>query len=541
MAPDQPRLTRRALLAAGVTAAAAAVTPWRRFLETGPKLEGSVLGPAHAFAHRLRGGGFPSVSDTRRVGVVIVGGGAAGLSAAWRLGRAGFDDFELLELDRETGGNARWGTGPSGAYPWGAHYLPLPDKGSTLVVEVLREFGAVTGSDAAGRPVFEERHLCHAPEERLYSQGRWESGLFPRAGASEDDLAQWARFQARMEGFRRLKTSDGRPAFSVPMERSSRDAELLALDRLSMAGWLAREGFTSERVLWLADYACRDDFGARAAGTSAWAGLHYWASREAEARVLTWPEGNGWLVERLRAPVAARVRTGALAFRVEETPEGVEVDYVDGAKGDAHRLLAKAAVFCAPRFTAARVVPALAREAAVTAAFQYAPWMTANLELEDAPSGRGADLAWDNVLYKSDSLGFVDAGHQRMGPGSRRSVWTYFRPFPDGDPAANRAAMLARSWDDWKADVFADLGRAVPGLERSARKLDVWLWGHGMVRPAPGFMFGPERALAGAPRGRLFFGHSDLSGFSLFEEAQYRGVRAAEAALKRLGKKAEVL
>ena len=54
-------------------------------------------------------------------------------------------------------------------------------------------------------------------------------------------------------------------------------------------------------------------------------------------------------------------------------------------------------------------------------------------------------------------------------------------------------------------------------------------------------MFGPERALAAAPRGRLFFGHSDLWGFSLFEEAQYRGVRAAEAALKRLGKRAEVL
>ena len=32
--------------------------------------------------------------------------------------------------------------------------------------------------------------------------------------------------------------------------------------------------------------------------------------------------------------------------------------------------------------------------------------------------------------------------------------------------------------------------------------------------------------------GNIWFANSDLSGISIFEEAQYRGVRAAEAALK---------
>ena len=53
-----------------------------------------------------------------------------------------------------------------------------------------------------------------------------------------------------------------------------------------------------------------------------------------------------------------------------------------------------------------------------------------------------------------------------------------------------------------------------------------------MVRPSVGFMWGKERALALKPRGRIHFGHSDLSGFSLFEEANFRGCRAAEAALR---------
>ena len=33
---------------------------------------------------------------------------------------------------------------------------------------------------------------------------------------------------------------------------------------------------------------------------------------------------------------------------------------------------------------------------------------------------------------------------------------------------------------------------------------------------------------------RLYFAHSDLSGLSLFEEAQYRGVQAADRALAAL-------
>ncbi len=72
----------------------------------------------------------------------------------------------------------------------------------------------------------------------------------------------------------------------------------------------------------------------------------------------------------------------------------------------------------------------------------------------------------------------------------------------------------------------------MPGLNDSVRKLDVWLWGHGMVRPSVGFMWGKDRELAARSRGRIHFGHSDLSGFSLFEEAQYRGCKAAEAALR---------
>jgi len=44
-------------------------------------------------------------------------------------------------------------------------------------------------------------------------------------------------------------------------------------------------------------------------------------------------------------------------------------------------------------------------------------------------------------------------------------------------------------------------------------------WGHAMVRPVPGSIFGPERARRAAMLGPLVFAHTDLSSMALFEEA----------------------
>ncbi len=53
-----------------------------------------------------------------------------------------------------------------------------------------------------------------------------------------------------------------------------------------------------------------------------------------------------------------------------------------------------------------------------------------------------------------------------------------------------------------------------------------------LVRPRPGFIGGPSRRKLAEPIGKIHFAHSGLSGFSTFEEAQYRGVIAAERVLR---------
>ena len=60
-----------------------------------------------------------------------------------------------------------------------------------------------------------------------------------------------------------------------------------------------------------------------------------------------------------------------------------------------------------------------------------------------------------------------------------------------------------------------------------------------MIRPTPGYVWGAAPAFAVEPP--LYLAHSDLSGLSLFEEAQFHGTRAAEAVMARAGHAYEAL
>ena len=112
--------------------------------KTDRPVAGSFVNEAAALGHRLRDHApFPSPKSVVRVPLVIVGGGIAGLSAAWRLDKRGFRDFVVLEMDRQAGGNARWGENEVSRYPWAAHYVPVPARKSVLVRELMEELGVL--------------------------------------------------------------------------------------------------------------------------------------------------------------------------------------------------------------------------------------------------------------------------------------------------------------------------------------------------------------------------------------------------------------
>src|SRR6185503_6328376 len=122
-----------------------------------------------------------------------------------------------------------------------------------------------------------------------------------------------------------------------------------ALDRLSIREFLLGNGFTSAGLHWYVDYACRDDFGCRAADVSAWAGIHYFACRGEDAAVLTWPEGNGWLVARLYEKLRPQIRTDALVHAIASDPGYTAVHAYDPRANRTTRVVAERVVFAAPK------------------------------------------------------------------------------------------------------------------------------------------------------------------------------------------------
>jgi hypothetical protein len=453
----------------------------------------------------------------------------------------------VVELEAEAGGTSRSGRNEVSAYPWGAHYLPAPLVDAGPVMRLLRELDAVTGVDAEGHPTFAEEMLLREPEERLFYKGEWYEGLYLRAGASPADLAELERFEARMNAFAAARDAKGRKAFAVPTALSSDDAEWTALDKVTMARWMEAEGFRSPRLRWLVDYACRDDYGTTAEGVSAWAGIWYFAARqdgkgERSEGFLSWPEGNGRLVKQLLASVpAGQVERDVLVHSVEPGEGGCRVDAVEAGTGKPRAFRARQVVLACPRFVAAHVVaPWRQQRPEWLGAFQYGPWVVANLTLSDMPRSRGFPLAWDNVFYESRSLGYVVATHQAPRMDERGpTVLTWYLPLAGLDAKAERQKVLSAGYSDWEGLVMADMRAAHPGIAEQARRLEVMRWGHAMVRPVPGFMWGPARFAAQESLGDvLHFAHSDLGGMALFEEANWFGVRAAERVLKGLGRAA---
>ncbi len=162
---------------------------------------------------------------------------------------------------------------------------------------------------------------------------------------------------------------------------------------------------------------------------------------------------------------------------------------------------------------------------------EYSPWMVANITLDEMPVGRGAALAWDNVARDSASLGYVVATHQSLRPVPRETVLTHYWPLDSAAPREERQRALDRSHADWCKLVVHDLTRVHPGIDRHIRNIDIWLWGHGMIRPVPGFIWGETRQRMLERHGPIVFAHSDMSGISIFEEAFTRGTQAADTLL----------
>lgn len=502
--------------------------------------EGEIVGANVNVGHLLRENRNIEVPEQNweNVKVAIIGGGAAGLSTAWKFRQKNFNDFVLLELENKIGGTSQSGTSNLVGYPWGAHYLPVPFQENTELIALLDEMQLTEGKNEIGEILVKEQFLCREPEERVFYKGRWYEGLYLNVGASEDDKHQLAELNKQIDFWVNWRDEKGRRPFVVPVGNCSNDAEATALDKISFADWLRQKSFTSERLFWYCDYACRDDYGLKLEQTSAWAGLFYFCSRvrksgEESNAFITFPEGNGRFVNFLHDKVKEKTRLKTIALEIIPNEKGVDVVCLNTETNELKGFHCEKAVFAAPIFTANYLIrdfrqtpPEYVKE------FQHNAWFVANLFLKDRPKvrfPRDFPLSWDNVLYESPSLGYVNATHQK-GIDYGATILTYYYPMCAEENA--RAKLFGLNWKELADIVLTDLSRAHADIYDLTEKIDIMRFGHAMISPRPNFLWSGLRDRAAKPYRNIHFAHSDLSGIALFEEAFYHGLRAAGEILR---------
>jgi len=506
--------------------------------------EGEIVGANVNVGHLLRENRNVEVPANKweTIKVAIIGGGTAGLTAAYKFQKENFNDFVLLELENKIGGTAQSGTSNLVGYPWGAHYLPVPFQENTELISLLDEMQLTDGRNQAGEIIVKEQFLCREPEERVFYKGRWYEGLYLNAGASDDDKLQLAEFQKQIDFWVNWRDANGKRAFTLPIAECSTDAEVAALDKISFADYLRQKGFTSERLFWYCDYATRDDYGLKLEQTSAWAGLFYFCSRvrnsgEESQAFITFPEGNGRFINFLHDKVKDKTKLKTIALEIVPNENGVDVVCLNTETNELKGFHCEKAIFAAPIFTSKYLIRDYKQNAPdFVKEFEHNAWFVANLFLKDRPKARFTKdfpLAWDNVLYESPSLGYVNATHQK-GIDYGATVLTYYYPMCAEENA--RAKLFGLNWKDLADVVLTDLSRAHADIYDLTERIDIMRWGHAMISPRPNFLWSSKREQAQKPYRNIHFAHSDLSGIALFEEAFYHGIRAANEILKNLNK-----
>ncbi|MCC7429457.1 NAD(P)-binding protein [bacterium] len=508
------------------------------FSKQTPKISGKIVGTSKNFGHLLRSGIAQKIPSKKiKTSVAIVGGGISGLSAGWKFKKTGFSDFLIFELEKNAGGNSSFGENKISKFPWAAHYLPVPTEESKAVLEVLEDFGAINSYTVEGIPVYRKDFLTRKPEERIFVNGTWQEGLFPYSIATKEDLKQYLDFTKICETYKNFRDKEGRKGFAIPLRLSS--PEFFELDKISMSDFLKSKGLNSKLLTWFVNYGMRDDYGGTIENVSAWAGIHYFVSRTGKngygklGEQLTWQEGNGWLTQNFTTLLEGKIQTQHLLFEIKQTENKVLLKFLNTENHEVCEVESDFAVLALPKFMLKYFSKEFGEKTAFDN-FDYSSWLVANLTVTEIPQNEGVKPCWDNVIFESDSLGYVIATHQKKRNEAVPSVLTYYFPFCKSSKT-ERNFVNEKSWEDWKTLILDDLKKAHGGIEKLVTNIDLMVLGHGMVRPKVNFIWNDEVLKLSEPLGKIYLAHSDLSGISIFEEANFWGVFSAQKILGKLG------
>jgi oxygen-dependent protoporphyrinogen oxidase len=402
------------------------------------------------------------VDDIRDV--VVIGGGIAGLAAAWRLRNR---DVLLLEAADRLGGRMR--SDPCGDYwlNYGAHLFPGP---GTLVDGMARECGLETVPVTGGM-------MGVALGPKLLTRGRVETYPF-RLPLSMRERAAFAAAGMKVQ---RAVAARNRAATPLPGETPAGvRARVLAFgDDRTFGEFLGPLPPAVEGIFACAAHRATAELTELSAGCGIGLFALVWGGRGSLiARNLV--GGAGQLPAALGRGLGHCVRTGCRVTGVR--PEGSELVVAFETDGRGESVRARHVIVAAQAPHAAPLVARVAGEAAAALAqMTYGAFLTVAVETRET-----RPMPWDGV-YAMATPGrtfdmFTNQAHALRRNGRRRAGGTLML-FAGG----HRAATLARQDDDAIAARFlADLHELYPQTRGLIARTAVHRWDMGNVYARPG-------------------------------------------------------
>jgi monoamine oxidase len=437
-----------------------------------PKPSPLVEGEHNEICHQIRDGQeFARPEPRRTVGVVIVGGGAAGLSAAYFLRGK---DWLLLEKEDHFGGNAYQEDYHGQPFCTGSAYAYRGDEADQLAGEIGVKLAPISSAD----PTI--INGVWAPET-------WRSGI--------DQLPYP---QSVRESFKKFRDA---------MLKINLKEKMAELDAESFSKYTAN--YAPEIEEWW--NACgQSGWGATVPDTSAFVGVEEVQGNSAEDTRVILPGGLGCithrLVELLQPKYKERMLGDTTVTAVVPGKDSVHVTYAQSGK--LTTVSAKAVLMCAPKYITSRLVSGIPSEQKnAMRRIRYIPYAVINMIFDKPIYNR----AYDTWCPGTSFTDFVVADWTvRNNPGYQQmhDILTFYTPLRTDQ----RSLLLDdASCKNLAANVLADFQKLLPEFAVDPIEIRLYRRGHPMYMSTPS-LYTKTRVAAAQPMDRLFFGNADSGG-----------------------------
>jgi monoamine oxidase len=436
-----------------------------------PRLDGEHF----EICHQVRDGHtFDRPAPTKEVGIAIIGGGVAGLSAAYFLG--GDKDWLLLEKEDHFGGNAYQEDYAGQPFCTGSAYAYKHDDGDHLAAEIGLRLLPVNNPDPT---------ILH----KTFIPDTWKAGL-DHLPYPKNVIASFKKFRDDV----------------MKIDLKSRQDEL---DALHFTDFTA--AYAPEITHWWDSYG-PSNWGATTTDTSslvAMDGLQGLINGDDDHRVIL-PGGLGCITHRLVEILLPKYKDRMLgeATVVAIVPEADSVHVTYFHAGQLTTVNAKAVIMGVPKYISSRLITEIpAEQKAAMRRTRYAPYPVVNVIFDKPVYNRGYDT-WCPGNTFTDFIVADWTVRDQPGYQQKNNILSFYTPLRE----YQRATLLQEEGcKSLAAHVLADFQKALPEFNVNPVEVRIYRRGHPMFMATPG-QFTKNRLVAAQPMDRIYFGNADSSG-----------------------------